>query len=1200
MMSIDPIALVAPDVQDDAPIVLPLAVVDQSIQDSWQASSTSNLTVSQNTGEKPQSKVWTHGGDWFAAMPNSSGSWIWRLDNGNWTQLLKLSNSKSTHADVKAIGNVAHILLFDDSSTQLASVQYVAVTRSYEFWSARPGNVNISLPSSTETASIDIDSLGRMWLAYDNKSAKTVEVRYSDGNYATWSGPITVATGIASDDIAGVVAMGNGQIGVMWSNQNTKRFGFRTHDDGADPNQWNAFEVPAEQSAKNTGSGMADDHLNLAAASDGTVYAAVKTSYDSSGSPDIALLVRRPNGGWDPLYEVSSSGTRPIVVLNEALGRVIVAYTKKNGGGDILYNESSTVSINFGPARVLIGGNDNNVTSTKQSITGELLVLASSSSKARGTLLVGPVGGPTLPVNQPPQVNAGPDRSTPLGTPVALQGSASDDGQPDGSLTLQWTMVSGPGLAFFGNDNQAATNVTFSTVGTYVLRLTATDGSLTSSDDVLVQVTASASTNQPPNVNAGADFTATAGVAVTLNGSATDDGLPSGVLLAQWSLVSGPGNVNFGNVNSAQTTATFSAAGTYVLRLTASDGSLSSSDEVTVVVSAPSAAGLTGFWNFMPGIGADYPSLIGHLGSVQGGAAISSDGRLTLSGASQRYEVANAPELQISQTITIATWIKPSTQGTQYVVKKAGAGTTNGFELSLASSGTVFVRFNEASSGNSFRVDSKTKYPTNGNTWMHIAATYDGSTIRLYINGVEEGSMSASFTIGTNNLPLSIGSGNGGYRAMRGQLDEVLLTDRALSASEISQVHKGGFQPAPPAPVVNQPPSVNAGPDRSAVAGTAITLSGSASDDGQPANTLSTNWSLVSGPGSVSFGNASSTSTTATFSAAGTYVLRLTAFDGQLSASDEAMVTVSLAPIVNQPPTVNAGADRTTTLGTSITITGSASDDGQPANTLSTSWSLVSGPGTVSFGNASAMTTNATFSAAGTYVLRLTASDGALSASDDLVVTVTPLPITSSGVVGRWSFDTTDDSSAEANHGSLQGGATLGAGQSGGGLQLNGSNQRMIVPDSPRLDVSQAITIAAWIQPSTSGTQYIVKKAEQNSVDGFELSLSSAGRVFVRFNQASSGDSFRVDSTSKYPTNGGTWMHVVATYDGTTIRLFVNGVEQGSKAASFTIGVNDLALAIGAEPSGFRSMRGAIDDVLLANRALTSAEIQALYAGTYL
>ncbi|MEZ4621627.1 MAG: hypothetical protein R2867_39845 [Caldilineaceae bacterium] len=70
-------------------------------------------------------------------------------------------------------------------------------------------------------------------------------------------------------------------------------------------------------------------------------------------------------------------------------------------------------------------------------------------------------------------------------------------------------------------------------------------------------------------------------------------------------------------------------------------------------------------------------------------------------------------------------------------------------------------------------------------------------------------------------------------------------------------------------------------------------------------------------------------------------------------------------------------------------LNGTATDSGlpTPAN-LVTTWSVVSGPGTVSFGDAQALQTSATFSDSGTYTLRLTADDNALTATDDLVIAV--------------------------------------------------------------------------------------------------------------------------------------------------------------------------------------------------------------------
>src|SRR2546422_4433950 len=63
-----------------------------------------------------------------------------------------------------------------------------------------------------------------------------------------------------------------------------------------------------------------------------------------------------------------------------------------------------------------------------------------------------------------------------------------------------------------------------------------------------------------------------------------------------------------------------------------------------------------------------------------------------------------------------------------------------------------------------------------------------------------------------------------------------------------------------------------------------------------------------------------------------------------------------------------------------------------PAGTLTVTWSKFSGPGTVTFGNVNALSTTASFSSAGTYVLRLTATDSELSSSADVTIIVTPLP----------------------------------------------------------------------------------------------------------------------------------------------------------------------------------------------------------------
>ncbi len=77
--------------------------------------------------------------------------------------------------------------------------------------------------------------------------------------------------------------------------------------------------------------------------------------------------------------------------------------------------------------------------------------------------------------------------------------------------------------------------------------------------------------------------------ALTLNGSVSDDGLPAspGATQVLWTQVSGPGTVTFTDDDKAQTSATFSDPGTYVMRLTADDSELTSFDETTITAIAP-------------------------------------------------------------------------------------------------------------------------------------------------------------------------------------------------------------------------------------------------------------------------------------------------------------------------------------------------------------------------------------------------------------------------------------------------------------------------------------------------------------------------------------------------------------------------------------------------------------------------------------
>jgi len=189
----------------------------------------------------------------------------------------------------------------------------------------------------------------------------------------------------------------------------------------------------------------------------------------------------------------------------------------------------------------------------------------------------------------------------------------------------------------------------------------------------------------------------------------------------------------------------------------------------------------------------------------------------------------------------------------------------------------------------------------------------------------------------------------------------------------------------------NLPPVVNAGVDKNiTLPVNSVTLSGSATDaDGSIATYA---WTKTSGPSTPTLSGAASSSLSVSNLIAGTYLFRLTATDNAgASAWDETVVIVaSSATPVNQPPTANAGPDKTITLPTNtVTFLGSGTDpDG---TVVSYTWTYRSGPSTPTLSGSKTATLKASNLKAGTYTFRLTVKGNlGKTAFDEVKVVVNP------------------------------------------------------------------------------------------------------------------------------------------------------------------------------------------------------------------
>jgi len=172
-------------------------------------------------------------------------------------------------------------------------------------------------------------------------------------------------------------------------------------------------------------------------------------------------------------------------------------------------------------------------------------------------------------------------RTVTAGQPVKLSALVADDGRTTGPVAVTWRIY---GTATISDAHALEPTVTFTAPGSFMVLAQADDGELSSAWARSLVTVKPAATNQAPAVVLGAAPAPKIGEAVTLPAEVIDDGLPEWRTIYQWTQVSGPAAAAIDHADRAAPTATFPAGGTYVLRLTASDGAASTSADLTVNV----------------------------------------------------------------------------------------------------------------------------------------------------------------------------------------------------------------------------------------------------------------------------------------------------------------------------------------------------------------------------------------------------------------------------------------------------------------------------------------------------------------------------------------------------------------------------------------------------------------------------------------
>jgi len=312
--------------------------------------------------------------------------------------------------------------------------------------------------------------------------------------------------------------------------------------------------------------------------------------------------------------------------------------------------------------------------------------------------------------------------------------------------------------------------------------------------------------NKAPVVQAGEDFTYAIRVdEAMLRGSAEDDGLPSGALTSEWSLVSGPAdsNVVFGDAKSLYTTLSVSKAGTYVFKLTVSDSELTASDTVTVTAIEPPP--LPEFLIHYPfdeqdGTTAADSTGNGFSASIQGGASWVQgkiNNSLSLNGTDS-YALLPAGILSRADEVTISAWVNLNSAQTYSRIFDFGTGTSTYMFLTPNAGGGM--RFAITTGGNAPGMEQIIDGPSLPlHTWKNVAVTLSGSTAVLYVDGVEVG-RNDQMTLRPSDLGKTknnyIGKSQFADPLMDGLVDDFRIYSRALSADEIAALvaPAGGLQ----------------------------------------------------------------------------------------------------------------------------------------------------------------------------------------------------------------------------------------------------------------------------------------------------------------------------------------------------------------------------------------------------------------------
>jgi hypothetical protein len=474
----------------------------------------------------------------------------------------------------------------------------------------------------------------------------------------------------------------------------------------------------------------------------------------------------------------------------------------------------------------------------------------------------------------------------------------------------------------------------------------------------------------------------------------------------------------------------------------------------------------------------------------------------SFNGIDQVVQVPDSPSLNPTNGLTLEGWIYAQAFSSSDAVSLAGKDNPYSYRqyllgMAQVSNNWVF-RAHVGLPGGVTLVNGAT--PLQTQTWYHVAMTYDGASLRLYVNGTLDTSLPATGAIVTSSVPLLIGGSVPGPWNFNGRIDELSLYGRALSLLEIQAIHTAG------------------------------------------------------GAGKCRGG---------------------------------------LPPLIMSQPTgqtVSVGG----TANFSVGATGTAP--------LSYQW-LFNGTNLVGQTGSSLVLTNIQPANGGNYSVLVSNGVSSVRSSNALLTVLlstnncVPAP---SGLVSWWRGEGNANDSIGNNNGTVMNSVYFEPGKVGQCFHfVSGPDPRVYVPDNPTLQLTNSLTMEAWIKINFG--YWIVNRGDDVAGEiPYGMTLFGVTDTHLRFIISASANSHAELDTAALPTN--VWLHIAGTLDDASgdMRIYVNGqivaeTNTAIRAVCRLTGANhSLCIGNSAGTAGF-PFDGWIDEVSLYSRALSQAEIQAIY-----